>query len=300
LIATIDASPLRMIYHCCYESPLVSAAVAGRVVVSVAQDGCVRLLDLDSGLLLKTIERTSREVVHIVPLDDIRVVLGMTTGWGVLDVRNAKISDIGRSYVGFSYFGKIVLPERANAPGMAGYEGPPTWFDRRFVGEAQLDHERIVYLDEDDDGPPWNQIFRVWDFTRGREINWFKAAPVEARLLSAVDAHSIISGHADRAFRIWSVETGEVLFEMRHEHEAVHAMDVVHGRWLVFAAQYAGDRSASTGKQRFTINLWDLRTRRQVGQLYVPRKLISIVRANHGRLCTLNELGCLSLIALAA
>jgi hypothetical protein len=99
-----DMPPLRMIYRCCYESPLTFVAVAGRVVVSTAQDRRVRLFDLDGGVLLKTLDRGSRDVTYVTPVDDVRVVLGMATRWGALDTRSGQITDIGRSYVGFFLF----------------------------------------------------------------------------------------------------------------------------------------------------------------------------------------------------
>jgi hypothetical protein len=212
----------------------------------VAEDDNVRLLDLHSGVLLKTLDRSSRRVRRVTPFDGIHVVLGMTTGWGVLDTRSGQIADIGRSYVGFSYFGRVLLPTRVDDPHMAGYEGQPAWFDRRFAGEAQLDHERIVYLDEDDGGPRWDQGFRVWDFVNGGEIRWFKGAPAEVRRLCA---------------------------------EA-------------FAAAI-GER------RRFTMNLWDLQTRSELSRIHTPRRLISLARADHGRLCVLDDRGCLSVIAFA-
>lgn len=291
-------APIRSVYRCCYESPLTSIAVAGRIIVAAAKDNNVRLLDLDSGVLLKTIDQIPRYVTYATPLDDTRVVLGMTTRWGVLDTRNAKIADIGDRRVGFSYFGKVLLPARIDDGHISGFEGPPAWRDRRFAAEAQLDHARIVYLDEDDDGPPWDQTFRVWDFVAGKELRWFDGAPAEARLLCAIDAHSVISVHADRTFRIWNVEDGKLAFEIKHEHDFVHAIDVVAGRWLMFSAEYSEAFVAAVGeRRRFTVNLWDLQTRTEVGRLYEPHRLIALARADDGRLCALDDRGCIRLIA---
>jgi hypothetical protein len=42
-----------------------------------------------------------------------------------------------------------------------------------------------------------------------------------------------------------------------------------------------------------------LQTRTELGRLHAPRRLISLARADPGRLCALDDRGCLGLIAFS-
>lgn len=275
------------VYRCSYETPLRHVAVAGRCIVSAGEDNALRIHDLEGGQVLKTIERVNRYISRLAPFDAVRVIVGLTTRYGVLDIRSGRLADLGPSTAGFSPFGKALPPSRVTHPEAPCPEPFLPGRSYEVVAEAQLDDDRILYLVGEH--VEWDhQFFQVWNFRTGQELLRFAAADSEGRSLWAIDARTAISSHDDQMFRIWDVEDGRERRAIRHDCGFVRPIMVIDGRWLLFAP---GEPQRCGAMQ-----LWSLETGAELARLLGRRAFTTIIGADDRRFCALDADGWLALL----
>lgn len=88
---------------------------------------------------------------------------------------------------------------------------------------------------------------RIWDGGGGDELHVLRHGGSGAVLhVRVVNASQVVLHGGDDTPQVWSVDTGEKLFDLEGHIDVVWAMDVAAGRWLV------------TGSQDRTVRLWDL------------------------------------------
>jgi WD40 repeat protein len=133
----------------------------------------------------------------------------------------------------------------------------------RIVAQTRLDSEpnALVWLADDQLASGGaDRLIHLWHFDAvGRSLAPIKELRGHEGTVTALDVvpstHQIVSGSSDGSLRLWDVESGKMIREMKHG-----------GPITAVAVRHDGKRVASAGTDK-TVKLWDFADGKQIAEL---------------------------------
>ena len=237
-----------------FDSFIDTLAVVGSWrVISGSAKGMLRVWDLETGQILRSLEGHNTWVTTLAMVDGRRIVSGSADGtlrvWDLETgqtlrsleghndwVRAVAVVD-GRRAVSGSDDRTLRVWDLETGQTLRTLEGHNDWV--RAV--AVVDGQRAVSGSND-------RTLRVWDLETGQTLRTLEGHSKSVRAVAMIDSRHTISGSDDRMLRIWDLETGQTLRTLEGHNDSVWAVAIVDSQRAV------------SGSDDQTLRVWDLET----------------------------------------
>jgi WD40 repeat protein len=283
----------------------------GQQVISGSHDQTIKVWELDTGRLVRSLEGHTGPVWSVAVTPD-SVASPEGSGGGSCQVvsgshdQTIKVWDLGsgrlvRSLEGHtgSVWSVVVTPDRAASPEGSGGSG------RQVVSGAldntikvwELDTGRLIRSLEGHAGPIWSvavtpdraaspegsggggyqvvsgaedQVIKVWELSSGRLVHSLAGhtGPVWSVAVTP-DGRQVVSGSHDQTIKVWELDTGRLVRSLKGHTAAITSVAIIPDRGREASPEGSGGsgRQVVSGALDKTVKVWELDTGRLVCSL---------------------------------
>ncbi|WP_392713004.1 PQQ-binding-like beta-propeller repeat protein [Rhizobium ruizarguesonis] len=216
----------------------VALSKDGRVLVSTANDGTIRLWDTNSGRLIRSVSMGA---------GDARSIGFMPNERYVLAAANPGI----RGFVAGSRTGVVGIWDASNGEFMGGL---PHSYEGLFFSAVLLNNGNI--LSASGDGS-----IKLWDLTKVGDhlIRIIQTKTPLSAIAGSRDSATALTGTEDGLIELWSLSTGRLLKTLKGQSKAVHAVQF-----------FPDGVSALSAGEDGSLRIWNVQTGRETRTLKAP------------------------------
>ena len=230
----------------------------GRRAVSASRDRTLKVWDLETGEVLRTLEGHSGVVMAVAVTPDSRQAIS-ASGDRTLKVWDIETGEVLRTLEGHSDMVRAVAvtPDGRQTVSASGDRPLKVWDietgEVLRTLEGHSDMVRAVAVTPNDGhqaiSASGDRTLKVWDIETGEVLRTLEghSGVVMAVAVTPNDGHRVVSTSSDCTLKVWDIETGEVLRTLEG-----------HSGWVRGVAVMPGGYRAVSASNDHTLKVWDI------------------------------------------